>query len=1195
MKKFISLFIALVMCVSISTISGVIAFADDVINQAVNVIGGRLEFQNDEDNPWVYDTTVIGRYCAASNIRGKDNTSTTLSATLTFAENEAISFWWRVSSENKYDTFTFSVDGKDLVTISGNIYWENKLYPIPAGEHVVSWTYTKDSSYAMYNDSGYVDDVEILTYRENTDINDYMNSRSETLEFENDPAYPWTSYEYNTRMVKSNIEGKNETSTAVTTHTYLKANQIVSFTWAVNSEEHWDRLIFEVNGEEVSSISGNVISRTERYVVPKDGEYTLRWIYSKDAKNDIGDDCAKIGSVRISDSVDVTGVIIVKKALVRVGDQITLASSIRPSTATNRDVTWSSSDPSIATIDNTGLVKGVSEGVCTLTATTVEGGFTATCTLTVNEFEGGRTFYVNGNSGNDKNNGRSAGAAVRTLAKAVALARASDLDNATIILLSDVKVKEPTIISDININIIVDASNKHYTISRETGYRGEIFKVSSGAGLYLGNSATDNSISIGKSEADAPAIFVESGEAFMAGNVSIENNKSTTSGAGVYVKNGSFVMVGGTISGNISERYGAGIYNENGSILLAGGNVTGNNAKLDAGGVYVKNTAEATINEDVVVDNLSDGENKDVFIEEPNDPEEPEEPGEHVNAIAFVSDSDSEEIGKIISFDLYDCAVGKSLAIPYRVSAGESTDGQVVYGYTEDNIFFTYDISAEVISPAETPVDYTVLDMTYCFDCVKMYALVSNDDNDRFLATVNLDDGTLSDVTEIKITEQTGPMMTISADKEGNLYGLSGGDNAGLFAVSEDGTATLVGYTGVECYYFQSASFDRSNGTLYWAQCSENGCGIYKVDTATAEVTKVGTVLDDNTELTAFGIVYEINTEEEHFSKDGKYVYKLNKDGSAVITGLQDGARALFPLCEGSSDTYQAEIPDKVDGAPVKALGKYAFAEKSDAKPKLGKVVISASIEEIGYGSFRGCSELEDVQFGGNEEVIGEYAFYQCTSLDEITIPESVETIKYGAFAGCSNLSKIVINNDNTVFEDYMFFEAQDDLTIYGNYPSTVYDYAKANEINFADIGEYNPPVVIGVEDGVTYLLKEVPEGVSITWESAYETTCSLNGGEYTAGTPITEEGEYVFTVSDGRTEVTVSFIIKSDKVMKGDFDKDGEITVADALAALRIAAKLVEEDAEAVEIGDIDADEHVTVADALAILRVAAKLTDSL
>jgi len=64
-----------------------------------------------------------------------------------------------------------------------------------------------------------------------------------------------------------------------------------------------------------------------------------------------------------------------------------------------------------------------------------------------------------------------------------------------------------------------------------------------------------------------------------------------------------------------------------------------------------------------------------------------------------------------------------------------------------------------------------------------------------------------------------------------------------------------------------------------------------------------------------------------------------------------------------------------------------------------------------------------------------------------------------------------------------------------------------------------------------------------------------------------------------------------SSQVMKGDFDGDGKITVADALAALRIAAKLAEETYESIIIGDIDGDGHITVSDALSILRVAAKL----
>ena len=58
------------------------------------------------------------------------------------------------------------------------------------------------------------------------------------------------------------------------------------------------------------------------------------------------------------------------------------------------------------------------------------------------------------------------------------------------------------------------------------------------------------------------------------------------------------------------------------------------------------------------------------------------------------------------------------------------------------------------------------------------------------------------------------------------------------------------------------------------------------------------------------------------------------------------------------------------------------------------------------------------------------------------------------------------------------------------------------------------------------------------------------------------------------------------------DIDEDGTVTVADALAALRVAAKLTQFDnAKQWCAANCDGDIMITVADALAILRKAAKL----
>ena len=62
-----------------------------------------------------------------------------------------------------------------------------------------------------------------------------------------------------------------------------------------------------------------------------------------------------------------------------------LSASVLPSNATDKEVSYSSSNTSVATVSNTGLVTGVSEGQATITVTTSDGGFTDTSNITVQE------------------------------------------------------------------------------------------------------------------------------------------------------------------------------------------------------------------------------------------------------------------------------------------------------------------------------------------------------------------------------------------------------------------------------------------------------------------------------------------------------------------------------------------------------------------------------------------------------------------------------------------------------------------------------------------------------------------------------------------------------------------------------------------------------------------------------------------
>jgi hypothetical protein len=59
--------------------------------------------------------------------------------------------------------------------------------------------------------------------------------------------------------------------------------------------------------------------------------------------------------------------------------------TVSPELATNRNIVWSSSDTSVATVNVHGLVTGVAAGQAVITATTVDGSFTANCSLYVTD------------------------------------------------------------------------------------------------------------------------------------------------------------------------------------------------------------------------------------------------------------------------------------------------------------------------------------------------------------------------------------------------------------------------------------------------------------------------------------------------------------------------------------------------------------------------------------------------------------------------------------------------------------------------------------------------------------------------------------------------------------------------------------------------------------------------------------------
>ena len=140
--------------------------------------------------------------------------------------------------------------------------------------------------------------------------------------------------------------------------------------------------------DEDVSANGNLLTMTftvNEFVAP--GNYAVGFIF-RSAYN-YGENLVTFTVVPATVTVKakpvpVTGIALDREtASIGTGETLTLTPIFSPETATNKNVTWSSSDKTIATVEN-GIVTPFKKGTTTITVTTEDGGFSASCVVTVN-------------------------------------------------------------------------------------------------------------------------------------------------------------------------------------------------------------------------------------------------------------------------------------------------------------------------------------------------------------------------------------------------------------------------------------------------------------------------------------------------------------------------------------------------------------------------------------------------------------------------------------------------------------------------------------------------------------------------------------------------------------------------------------------------------------------------------------------
>ena len=117
-------------------------------------------WNNSSASPWTVQSSekYSGTYAAKSGPIA-DNSSTSLTLGLNVTSAGDIIFYQRASSESGWDFLTFYLDGTQLGQWSGAGTWAVQSYPVTAGAHTFTWTYSKDTNTTGGSDCAWLDHI----------------------------------------------------------------------------------------------------------------------------------------------------------------------------------------------------------------------------------------------------------------------------------------------------------------------------------------------------------------------------------------------------------------------------------------------------------------------------------------------------------------------------------------------------------------------------------------------------------------------------------------------------------------------------------------------------------------------------------------------------------------------------------------------------------------------------------------------------------------------------------------------------------------------------------------------------------------------------------------------------------------------------------------------------------------------------